>query len=189
MNPSDKRFYILNLLENYEASDAMEERSKKEIVEFVKKHPDCFDNNLKAGHVTASSLVVDKDFESTLLTLHTKLDRWLQFGGHSDNDPNALAVALRETAEESCLESLHFLPRYNGIFDLDVHPIPENSKMPTHNHYDIRILLVANKNEEYTVTHESKNLKWVKLDEVSKYNAQPAFLRLVEKAKKIKRSS
>jgi hypothetical protein len=36
------------------------------------------------------------------------------------------------------------------------------------------------------VSHESKELKWIKLEEVEKYKNQPSFLRLVSKAIKLK---
>lgn len=161
---------MLNLLENYKALDQNEENSRVEIINFVNKYPDCFENELKAGHITGSALVVDETFNKTLLTHHIILDKWFQFGGHSDGDSNTLAVGLREATEESCLKFLRFLPDHSGIFDADIHPITANSKMPQHNHYDIRILLIADIAEKHTVTHESKDLKWVRLEEVSMYN-------------------
>ena len=138
------------------------------------------------GAGTGAALVVDESFEHTLLTHHTKLDRWFQFGGHSDGENNTFNVALREAHEESGLAKLSFDYRYPGIFDLDVHPIPANEKLEAHDHYDVRMLLVANKSEEYTVNYESKDLKWVPLNNVSEYNKQYAFLRLVKKVQNLK---
>ena len=43
-------------------------------------------------------------------TIHKKLDRWLQFGGHCDGDAN-LGVAWRETVEESGMEPPTIVPR------------------------------------------------------------------------------
>lgn len=186
MDSADNRFFIINLLNNFRSYNAEEEKSRLEIIEFVQSNKECFDNTFQKGHITGSALVVDTAFEYTLLTHHVKLEKWFQFGGHSDSDPNTLAVGLREATEESCLTSLKFVPGYVGIFDVDVHPIKETEKMPLHNHYDIRILLTADIKEAFTVTHESKDLKWVLLDNVAEYNTQPAFLRLVEKARKVK---
>jgi 8-oxo-dGTP pyrophosphatase MutT (NUDIX family) len=187
MNLDDKRFFILNLLENYEPFDKEEAASLDEIISFVKENENCFENYTTKGQITGSALVVDRGFNYTLLTHHAKLDKWFQFGGHSDGDSNALAVALREAMEESGLKSLRFLKEQSGIFDVDVHPIPEKDDMSLHNHYDIRVLLIADKNEDYKVSHESKDLKWMKLDDVSKYNSQHAFLRLVKKVKSVKK--
>jgi 8-oxo-dGTP pyrophosphatase MutT (NUDIX family) len=40
------------------------------------------------------------------LTLHLKLNKWLQLGGHADNDTDLCRVAIRETKEESGLKQL-----------------------------------------------------------------------------------
>jgi 8-oxo-dGTP pyrophosphatase MutT (NUDIX family) len=173
---------ILSKLNNYRGSDEDEEKSRHEIIDFINNNPECFDRAYKPGHITGSALVVDKYIEFTLLTHHTKLDRWFQLGGHSDGDNDPLNVAFREAGEESGLKSLAYLPGFEGIFDVDVHPIPEKGDMPTHNHFDIRVLLAADKNEPFVVSGESKELKWVSLGEVRNYNQQPAFLRLINKA-------
>jgi hypothetical protein len=52
----------------------------------------------------------------------------------------------------------------SDIFDIDVHIIPENSKMPKHLHFDIRFLFEANSNDTLTISHESIDLSWIKLN-------------------------
>lgn len=177
----DKRDFILELLENYKSTDKNEEKSRIQMIQFIEYNPNCFENDYKQGHITGSALVVDRDIEYTLLTHHLLLHKWFQFGGHSDGHWNPLEVAWREAQEESGLISLEYIPGHDGIFGLDVHLIPKRDHMPAHNHYDVRILLTADKNEPYKVSHESNDLKWVKIDEVKEYNSQPAFLRLIDK--------
>ena len=53
------------------------------------------------GHLTSSALVVDVDRTRVLLTLHPKVGRWLQLGGHSDGEPDTLIAAKREAEEET----------------------------------------------------------------------------------------
>ena len=88
--------------------------------DFVDSHPDCFHRSCRIGHITGSAWIVDTTGDRVLLVHHRKLGRWLQPGGHCDGDPDALAVALRETCEESGLDvrSLD-----DTIFDIDVHGI------------------------------------------------------------------
>src|SRR5690606_19041524 len=74
------------------------------------------------GHVTGSAWSVSRDAQRVVLVHHAKLGRWLQPGGHCDGDADVLAVALREAREETGLE---VAPRKPGIFDVDVHSIPE----------------------------------------------------------------
>ena len=95
--------------------------------------------------------------ERVLLAHHRKLGRWLQPGGHSDGDPDTLAVALREAREESGLE-VRALD--NAIFDIDVHGIPACGCEPAHLHFDVRFLVQA-AHDRFRVSDESHALAWV----------------------------
>lgn len=181
----DNRNLILDLLTNFQTFDKNEERSRLKIIEFVKTQEKCFDNNFKLGHITGSALVVDTNFKHTLLNYHRKLNKWLQFGGHSDSHFNPIEVAFREAREESGLKSLLFIPEFKNIFGVDIHPIPKYGDMLLHHHYDIRIILTADKKEPFIISSESKDLKWFTLKQAQRINSQPAFLRLLSKAQNI----
>jgi len=155
------RKFLYELLEKYEPSPE-EEPFKKEMVSFITNNPDCFERTLKVGHITASCWLIKYDNSKALLTHHTKLDKWFQLGGHCDGDSDVLAVALKEASEESGLENIQ--PVTNGIFDIDIHLIPDTPKEKAHYHYDVRFLLRATKNEPLKRSHESKSLKWVGKD-------------------------
>lgn len=111
---------------------------------------------------------------------HAILDRWLQFGGHADGNPDITAVALREAEEESGITSLELvMPQ---IFDVDVHEIPANPKRgePAHLHYDIRYLIRA-KTQEFVVSSESKSLQWFSAKELSAMKLEPSMQRMAQK--------
>ena len=183
----DIRDKLLGLLNKYKPIDSPENKSKMDIIEFVKSNPKCFDNDYKLGHITGSASVVDEKIEYALLTYHPHFDKWLQFCGHSDGLSDVLRTGYREAQEESGLKSLKFITGHEGIIDLDVHPIPPGGGMPLHNHYDVRIILMADRDEHFVVSRESKELKWVKLENMANYNTQKAFLRLVGKAIKLRK--
>ncbi|SIS81792.1 NUDIX hydrolase [Belliella pelovolcani] len=141
---------------------------------------DAFLRSRLSGHFTASAWVVNKRRTHTLLTLHRKLNRWLQLGGHADGEENLLEVAMKEAQEESGLTSLRFVG--NGIFDIDKHIIPQKGDVPEHYHYDVRYLIEAELNEPLTLSNESMDLAWVPFDTVEDvvgYN--PSILRMLEK--------
>ena len=71
----------------------------------------------------------------------TKLQRWLQLGGHADGDRDLARVALKEAEEESGLSGL--VLEDPAIFDLDKHWIPERKDVPGHWHYDVRFVIRA----------------------------------------------
>ena len=182
----DKRIAILDLLSNYAPTDPAEIESREKTLQFIKANPECFEHHFPPGHVTGSALVVDSTLEYVLLNHHKKLDRWLHFGGHSDGHPIVHETALREAMEESGLQSLKYHTNPPQLFDIDAHLIPEKGMMPEHVHYDIRYLLIADKDEPYTVSVESYDLKWVKVSEAHTYNEWPEFSRMIEKVRALR---
>ena len=88
--------------------------------------------------------------DRVLLAHHRELERWLQPSGHSDGDPDTLAVAMREAREESGLD-VRALD--NAIFDIDVHRIPARGREPAHFHFDVRFLVQA-KHDRFRVSDE-----------------------------------
>lgn len=135
------------------------------------------------GHFTASAWIVNRKRTHTLLTLHRKLGRWLQLGGHADGDEDLLAVAMKEAEEESGLKSLSYVDK--TIFDLDKHIIPKRPHVPEHFHFDVRYILEADLKEPLIKSDESISLAWVAFDSVQDvigYN--PSILRMLEKTSK-----
>ena len=144
---------------------------------FVDAHRDCFHRSCRTGHITGSAWVVDAAGERVLLTHHRKLGRWLQLGGHSDGNPDTLAVALREAQEES---GLAVRALEEGIFDLDVHLIPARGGEPAHHHFDVRFLAVA-EHDRFRTSGESFALCWVPVDGVRTFTEEGSVLRMARK--------
>jgi 8-oxo-dGTP pyrophosphatase MutT (NUDIX family) len=124
--------------------DAQEARSQARIVGHVEAGGALFDRRRFDGHLTGSAFVLDAAEERLFLIHHRKLKLWLQPGGHGDpGETEALAVALREAREETAIEGLTLHPAAPAPFDLDVHAIPARGDELSHEHLDIRYLLVA----------------------------------------------
>ena len=173
-----KRNKLLLLLENYQPT-AEEQIFKKEMIDFAQAHEDCFERSLLIGHFTASSWLVNKDNTQALLMHHTKLDRWFQLGGHCDGDSDVLAVALKEAQEESGITSIQAV--HTGIFDLDVHVIPEFKGIPEHIHYDVRFLLRVANDEDIVQNSESKELRWISKNPADLPTKERSVTRMFEK--------
>lgn len=127
-----------------------------------------------AGHLTASSWLVDRSGHRVLLTHHRKLDRWLQLGGHADGDIDLARVALREAEEESGIDGLAL---EGGLFDLDRHWIPERGDVPGHWHYDARYVVRAGASEDFVVSAESLDLAWRDIEAIAEDPEADASLR------------
>jgi len=132
-----------------------------------------------AGHLTASSWLVDQGGARVLLTHHRKLDRWLQLGGHADGDRDLSRVALREAEEESGLAGLTL---EGDLFDLDRHWIPARAEVPGHWHYDMRYVVRAGAREDFVVSAESHDLAWRDIDAIADDpDADPSLRRMARK--------
>ena len=76
-----------------------------------------------------------------LLTLHARLGRWLQTGGHIEStDATLEAAAAREAHEESGLADLSLEP---SPLLLSKHEVPCGTVRPTY-HLDVQYLVLAN---------------------------------------------
>lgn len=171
---------LLSLLSRYEPSGIHDAAACNDIAGFVHEHPDCFERSLQIGHVTGSAWIVDSSRTRCLLTLHRKLGRWLQLGGHADGNGDLLDVATREAREESGLFRLRAVA--TSIFDCDVHVIPARGAEPEHRHYDVRFLLEGDALERLVVSAESRELAWVALAEVAERSGDASVRRMVVKS-------
>lgn len=176
-----QRDYLENLLNEYRGVDSDEEQMRQRMHQFVKQNEDCFKRELATGHITGSAWIVNPARTKTLMLHHRKLNRWLQPGGHSDGNPDTLAVALREASEESGIDLNHIKPVYETIFDVDIHTIPTNKKETQHDHFDVRFLLEIDDQLPLISNEESNEVKWLALDEVSAFNDDRSIERMLKK--------
>lgn len=108
--------------------DPGQEALRHAFLTLLRARADACLRECEPGHVTASALVLDHAGSHTLLTLHPRVGRWLQLGGHCEVSDESLAgVALREAGEESGIEGLSVDP---DPVHLDVHPVTCSSAAP-----------------------------------------------------------
>lgn len=170
---------LLALLATYQPQSADQSSVHAKITTFVQDHPNSLARNNYYGHVTASAWVIDPTGEKALLTLHRKIGLWLQLGGHTDGDSDLLAVALREVKEESGLTNLKSV--IPGVFDLDIHRIPEIGSEPSHYHFDFRFFLQLQAYQPLIISEESIDLAWYTPEEILQLNTDTSVQRLCQK--------
>ena len=179
LNKLVHRDTILNLIDRYSARYPDEQETSERLRAFVVANEDCFKRELEIGHVTGSAWILNAKADAALLTHHRKLNIWVQLGGHADGDANIQRVAEREAEEESGLKDLNVVA--TDIFDIDIHEIPARKSEPAHFHYDCRFLLQA-ASEDYVVSDESHDLKWILLADMQSYTTEESVLRMVRKS-------
>ncbi|ANZ37867.1 NUDIX hydrolase [Lentzea guizhouensis] len=134
---------------------------KEAYLGFLAAREDACRRSCEPGHITASALVLDATAKHALLTLHPRVGRWLQLGGHCEpGDETLAAAALREATEESGIRGLRIEPT---PVHLDVHPITCSLGKPTR-HFDVRYLVRAPVGAQPVRSAESVDLQWWPLD-------------------------
>lgn len=140
------------VLRRWRADDGL----RRVFLDHLDAHADAMYRECSPGHVTASAAVFDAGGEHVLLTLHGKLNRWLQTGGHCESgDTTVAGVALREATEESGIAGLTLLP--GGPVTLDRHWVGCNGGAW---HYDVQYAAVAPAGATAEISEESLDLRW-----------------------------
>ena len=170
---------VIRQLQDYRVRWKNEAETVARFIAFLAAHPDAFARELQIGHVTGSAWVVNRAGTHVLLTHHKKLNLWVQLGGHADGDADVLRVARREAEEESGLTGLELVP--GGIFDVDVHRIPPGREGPEHFHWDIRYAFRAAASEDFQVSAESHELRWVPIRNLAEVTQEESMLRMARK--------
>lgn len=136
------------------------------------------------GHVTGSAWIINTAHTDCIMLHHAKLGKWVQPGGHCDGDADVLAVARREAEEET---GLAVTALQSGIFDVDIHEIPEYWNTPAHLHFDVRYLFVADQEQPIVSNHESRCVRWASLEEALQLSGEETVARMVRKTRIIDR--
>lgn len=147
----------LATLRDWEPPSHAQAALREAYVGLLLARPDACLRSCVPGHLTASTLVVNRSHSHLLLTHHGMIGRWLQFGGHPEPaDTSLLEAAGREAREESGVEEL--LLDADPIH-LDVHAVTCRNSPPTR-HFDVRFVAVAPDDAVPVVSSESHDVRW-----------------------------
>lgn len=147
---------VIATLSTWEPPDAAQDSLRHAVLAFVHARDDACRRECVPGHVTASALVLDHTGGRALLTLHRRLGRWVQLGGHCDDDADLVTAALREATEESGVDGLRIEPELAAVH---VHPVVCSLGVPTR-HLDLQFVAHAPAGAQIAISDESEDLRW-----------------------------
>ncbi|HEX4253089.1 MAG TPA: NUDIX hydrolase [Pseudonocardia sp.] len=148
-------------LRDWQPADSGQLALREAFLGFLAVRQDACLRSCEPGHLTASALLLDHEGARVLLTLHPRVGRWIQLGGHCEPGDGSLAeAALREATEESGIDGLHLEPE---PLHLDVHAITCSLGVPTR-HFDVRFVARAPEGAIERISAESDDLRWWPLD-------------------------
>ncbi|MGB7146268.1 NUDIX hydrolase [Mycobacterium sp.] len=149
------------MLSDWQAPDRWQDSLRHAVLAFLHARDDACRRECAPAHITASALVRDDSGGQVLLTLHPRLGRWVQLGGHcEDSDADILAAALREATEESGVDGLQVAP---DLVAINVHALTCSLGVPTR-HLDLQFVAQAPAGAQIAVSDESVDLRWWPVD-------------------------
>jgi 8-oxo-dGTP pyrophosphatase MutT (NUDIX family) len=150
-------------LQTWSAPSAEQDQLRRQYLDHLGQQMDGWSRACLGAHLTASSLICAAAEGKVLLTLHGRLARWLQTGGHIESsDPSLEAAAAREAYEESGLAGLLLDP--NPLM-LSKHEVPCGPVRPTY-HLDVQYLVLAENVSSPKIGHESLDVRWFAHDQL-----------------------
>jgi 8-oxo-dGTP pyrophosphatase MutT (NUDIX family) len=144
-------------LQTWSAPNPEQDQLRRHYLDHLARQRDGWSRACVGAHLTASSLICSAAAGKVLLTLHARLGRWLQTGGHIEStDPTLEAAAVREAHEESGLTDLSLEPR---PLLLSKHEVPCGPIRPTY-HLDVQYLILAYQLLSPDFGDESLDVRW-----------------------------
>lgn len=148
-------------LGRWAAPDPQQELLRRHFLDHLRQHPDGVERTCRPDHLTASALVLSGARGHVLLTLHAKVGRWLQFGGHVEAEDRTLAsTALREAVEESGIDALALVDESPVRLDRHGAPCAPDAR----HHLDVQYLAVARGRPDPRTSAESHDVAWFPVD-------------------------
>jgi len=143
----------------------------------------CSRASFDPGHVTASGLVLSTDGEAIVLVFHTRLQRWLQPGGHIEaTDETVVDAARREVLEETGIAvDAGVTP---VLVSVDVHEIPAARGEPAHRHHDLMFRFVAPGGDPMAGAGALR-VSWANVDRLGDFGVDGPLRRAVARARTI----
>lgn len=166
------------LLESWHHPDPRQRALRDDYLLFLDEHPDAMTRTCRVGHLTASALLLDESRSRVLLTLHPKVGRWLQLGGHHEaEDASVREAARREAREESGIPVVEISAT---PLRLDRHGVPCGGQPSEH--LDVQFLAWVPDDAVAVMSEESDDLRWFPLEDLPT-GLDPSVLALIADAR------
>ena len=177
-------------IEDYAPGDAREAAERETMLEMIGRYGDLLlvrENTI--AHMTASSMIVNRERTKVLMAYHKIYQSWAWTGGHNDGETDFEAVAMREAREETGVRTLRRIG--SGAASVEILPVWAHIKrgkwVGSHLHLNVSYLFEADEAEPLTIAQdENSAVGWLPIAQleaqVSEAYMLPIYDRLIKRA-------
>ena len=135
-------------------------------------------------HLTASSMIFNRDRTKVLMAYHNIYQSWAWTGGHSDGERSGLVTALKEAREETGIHTIR--PLQETVAALDILEVRRHIKrgkfVNAHLHFNLTYLCEADETEALQVCEgENSQVGWLAIDQLRQQVREAHMLPVYEK--------
>lgn len=157
-----------------------EARDQAQMLRFLDTNTGWLTRDNAVAHVTASAWVVNPARESVLMAYHNIYQSWSWLGGHADGDSDLLAVAIRETEEETGAKAR---PVREDVFSLESLCVEGHVKrgafVSPHIHMNVTFLLEADDTSDLRgKPDENRGVMWIPFERIAEKCSEP-YMRII----------
>ena len=136
------------------------------------------------AHMTASSIIVNRDRTCTLMAFHRIYNSWAWTGGHADGESDFEAIARREAEEETGIRGLVRLG--DGPASVEILPVWAHTKrgkaVASHLHLNVSYLFEADDTLELRLCEdENSAVGWIEIDRLADSVSEPPMMPIYER--------
>jgi len=173
------------IIVRFQPGDARETAEKEIMLDLIARHGDAILSRENAfAHMTASSIIVNRERTCTLMAFHKIYNSWAWTGGHADGESDFEAIARREAEEESGIRELVRLG--NGPASIEILPVWAHMKrgkaVGSHLHLNISYLFEADDTLPLRVCEDENSVVgWLEIDKLADFVSEPPMLPIYER--------
>lgn len=169
----------------FSPKDGREERERAMILELIAQYGDgILSRENDFAHMTASSIIVSRDRERTLMAFHKIYNSWAWTGGHADGESDFEAIARREAQEETGITDLVRLG--TGPASIEILPVWAHVKrgrhVGSHLHLNVSYLFEADESLPLRIAQdENCAVGWIEVDKLFEKVSEPPMIPIYER--------
>lgn len=180
---------VIKLISDYAPRDELEAADREQMLTFMRASSGWLTRENPVAHVTASAWIVDPDRKNALMIYHNIYRSWSWTGGHADGDGDLMAVAMREAAEETGVQTRPVMETPVSIESGCVAPhVKRGRHVSAHIHMNATFLLEADISATLRIKpDENSGVRWIPFDQINAHvtedDMRPIYAKLMARAR------